>query len=632
MLTYIYDISKGVQMALNISTLAGTVIGQLGFGILADVYGRKRMYGLELLIIIVSTVGVAMSSEGAAGSMSLIGWLIAWRFFLGIGIGGDYPLSAVITSEFAPTKNRGRMLAAVVFMQPCGYLIATVVSIIALEAYKSDMPSISGTANCQSNDACRRAVDSVWRWIVGFGAVPAAIAIFSRFTLPESPRYTIEVLNRPDEAWEDVNEIQDNFSGSWEDTEIQIVSDENHPIADEVHISPSPDPSMARLSPNFTGNGLLLPDNAISASSTAVANNDPISGSSLYPPVMTRDSDGSSEAEQRGSWSIYYSRLKEYFITKGYWLTLFGTSMTWAFFDFAFYIMGPNSVDVVKKVFNQPGPSEEKNVYTDLMENSWHTLIIVSIGSMLGGAGMIFLIGRFSPRTLQLFGFTILTALFITVGLIFEFMTSTSRVPLLVFLYIISMIFFEIGPNYTTYIIPAELFPTNVRCTGHGVSAAAGKLAAILIQFFAQYAPIGPYHDSDGDTGVKWFGFAIIIFAGFMVIGAVLTQLLTPETRKKDGSNRPLEELEYVGKHWGMEDEICFHHTSSENNPENRTIHALLLPFSFLYHCFRCLGHPSHNVEEEQHEPKQEEHHGNTSGYEMRTTPMSNTTTNVGYQ
>jgi len=47
---------------------------------------------------------------------------------------------------------------------------------------------------------------------------------------------------------------------------------------------------------------------------------------------------------------------------------------------------------------------------------------------------------------------------------------------------------------------------------------------------------------------VQWFGYVIIIFAGFMILGAVATKLWIPEVRKSDGSNRPLEELEYIGK------------------------------------------------------------------------------------
>jgi len=51
-------------LLINIFTLLGSVVGQLLFGFLADFYGRTRLYGIELVLVIVSTVGVATSSYG----------------------------------------------------------------------------------------------------------------------------------------------------------------------------------------------------------------------------------------------------------------------------------------------------------------------------------------------------------------------------------------------------------------------------------------------------------------------------------------------------------------------------------------------------------------------------------------
>ena len=100
--------------AIKVATSAGTVIGQFGFGALADIVGRKRMYGLELIIIIVATLAQSLSAPSS--SMSIVGLIIFWRVIMGIGmflveirirrdayfypgIGGDYPLSSIITSE-----------------------------------------------------------------------------------------------------------------------------------------------------------------------------------------------------------------------------------------------------------------------------------------------------------------------------------------------------------------------------------------------------------------------------------------------------------------------------------------------------------------------------------------------------
>ena len=58
------------------------MIGQIGFGALADIVGRKRMYGLELIIIIFATL--AQSLSAASPAMSIVGLIIFWRVLMGI--------------------------------------------------------------------------------------------------------------------------------------------------------------------------------------------------------------------------------------------------------------------------------------------------------------------------------------------------------------------------------------------------------------------------------------------------------------------------------------------------------------------------------------------------------------------
>lgn len=72
--------------AIKVATSGGTVIGQFGFGILADLVGRKRMYGLELILIIFATLAQALSAGSAA--VDVVGVIIFWRILMGIGIGG----------------------------------------------------------------------------------------------------------------------------------------------------------------------------------------------------------------------------------------------------------------------------------------------------------------------------------------------------------------------------------------------------------------------------------------------------------------------------------------------------------------------------------------------------------------
>lgn len=85
----------------------------------------------------------------------------------------------------------------------------------------------------------------------------------------------------------------------------------------------------------------------------------------------------------------------------------------------------------------------------------------------------------------------------------------------------------NIGPNATTFLIPAEVFPTRVRGTAHGISAAAGKCGAVLTAF-----AFGSVEDAIGLSGV------LGIFSGVMALTALVT-LWIPETK-----GRTLAEIE----------------------------------------------------------------------------------------
>lgn len=100
--------------AIKLSTTAGAIVGQVVFGWLADKLGRKRMYGIELMVILAGTLGQALSSAGPALPVLLP--IIFWRVLMGVGIGGDYPLSSVITAEFATVKWRGALMNSVFAM------------------------------------------------------------------------------------------------------------------------------------------------------------------------------------------------------------------------------------------------------------------------------------------------------------------------------------------------------------------------------------------------------------------------------------------------------------------------------------------------------------------------------------
>ncbi|KZO99325.1 MFS general substrate transporter [Calocera viscosa TUFC12733] len=176
------SLGAAADLGLKVATPIGNLFGQTLFGWMADVYGRKKMYGIELVIIITATVVQAMAAQGPNTAVTITGVLIFWRFIMGVGIGGDYPLSAVITSEFAATRIRGRMMTAVFAGQGLGTLAATVVAIICVAAFRGRI-----------EDTGAAGVDPCWRLLIGLGCVPAVFALYFRLSIPESPRFTMDV-------------------------------------------------------------------------------------------------------------------------------------------------------------------------------------------------------------------------------------------------------------------------------------------------------------------------------------------------------------------------------------------------------------------------------------------------------
>jgi PHS family inorganic phosphate transporter-like MFS transporter len=186
------------ELGVKVATPVGTLVGQFLFGWLADVLGRKRMYGIELMIMIVATFGQAVS--GNAPAVHIIGVLVVWRFIMGVGIGGDYPLSAVISSEFAASKIRGRMMTAVFAAQGWGNFAAALVAFIITAGYKNAILAEKDVTHLQS-------VDYMWRLLIGLGCVPGTIALYFRLTIPETPRFTMDIEHNIDQATADIKEV-----------------------------------------------------------------------------------------------------------------------------------------------------------------------------------------------------------------------------------------------------------------------------------------------------------------------------------------------------------------------------------------------------------------------------------------
>ena len=154
------------------------------------------MYGMELIVMIIATLNLTLGTTG--GSIEIVGVTIFWRVILGIGIGGDYPNSSVLVSEFASVRWRGAMIASVFAAQGLGAFTAALVSVLCTTGFKNSLDLIVCDVQC------RLALDMSWRIVYGIGILPALIALYFRLTIPETIRYTLDVSRNEMTAARDV--------------------------------------------------------------------------------------------------------------------------------------------------------------------------------------------------------------------------------------------------------------------------------------------------------------------------------------------------------------------------------------------------------------------------------------------
>jgi MFS family permease len=163
-----WHLTTGETSWVTGSAILGAFVGAVFFGRLADIVGRKKIYILVAAIMITGALASSLAPNFLA--------LTAARFVLGLGIGGDYPVSAVLMSEYANRDDRGRLVGLVFSMQALGLVVGPLVALGLLESHVGD--------------------ELTWRLLLAFGALPAAGVIYLRSKIPESPRFQAAMRGR----------------------------------------------------------------------------------------------------------------------------------------------------------------------------------------------------------------------------------------------------------------------------------------------------------------------------------------------------------------------------------------------------------------------------------------------------
>jgi len=158
------------------------------------------------------------------------------------------------------------------------------------------------------------------------------------------------------------------------------------------------------------------------------------------------------------------------FILKHYGTRLIGTTGSWFLFDIVFYGHGLFAGGVLESV------GVDATLQNVTLQN-----LYLSVGAIPGyylAAYTMDIIGR---RNMQLQGFIFMAIIYFIMGFAYDSIKSHSAV--FIVLYALTFFFANFGPNSTTFLIPVESYPTPLRATCHGFSAASGKTGAIVATF-----------------------------------------------------------------------------------------------------------------------------------------------------
>lgn len=411
--------------ALEISLLGSTSLiaaafGAIIFGRLADRLGRKFIYGYELIVLAIGAIASALSPN--------IVFLLIFRFILGLGIGGDYPVSATLMSEYSNRRDRGKLITLVFSMQGLGLILGPLVAIVLL---------VAGINH-----------DLTWRIMLAVGAIPALGTFYLRRHIAETPRFTLAMQGNLEDAARTVDMVTKKQNGT---NRTALAQQKNHTIASNERTAKKQAPKKSWL--------YLL----------------------LQPRYLR-------------------------------WLI--GTAGAWFLLDIAYYGTTISSPLVLKSL----------NSHADLVTNMVYTLIIFVVAALPGYIVAALTIDRLGRKWIQCFGFGMMAVAYALIAFIPAI--SSITIPFLL-IYGLSYFFTEFGPNVTTFVYPAEIFPVMVRTTAHGIAAALGKVGAFIGAFAFPFL-LTTYH----------LPGAMAAAAIVSLVGLVLTLFTLPEPNQ-----RSLEEI-----------------------------------------------------------------------------------------
>lgn len=157
---------------LTASMAVGALLGAFVGGYYTDKIGRLKMFYTNLLFFVFSAIAAALAPNYEI--------LMICRFIMGLGVGMDFPVAMAFIAEFSTSSGKTKWVGA---WQGVWYIAAICSFIILVPFYYLGH------------------IETLWRWSVGFGAVPALIVFVMRyFYMQESPLWAANNLGLKEAA------------------------------------------------------------------------------------------------------------------------------------------------------------------------------------------------------------------------------------------------------------------------------------------------------------------------------------------------------------------------------------------------------------------------------------------------
>ena len=403
------------------SALCGSILGQLVSGVLADIIGRKVIFVTTALLITIGSLGSATCIDTPSFNIYL--QIAIFRFILGFGVGGEYPLAATITSESTSAASRGKLMVSVFSMQGLGAILSSFTAICCL---------LSGYS-----------VNFSRRFVMAFGSLPVLAVFPWRLRMHETEAFSRIQLGR-------------SVGRAESTTHTQTSSSEAKKII----------PSLS----NSHNNG--------------------------HMKELT-------SAFNYCKWHVV------------------GTAFSWFLLDITFYANGLFNHVIIQAVQGKATTALEDAKYSGI-------LALISLPGYYLTYKYIDSIGR---KHIQCLGFALLSLLFASLYATSDWLHSGNNVLEkygYLSLYSFTFLFSNFGPNTTSFVIPGEIYPPEIRATIHGISAASGKLGAFIAAYAFPYLQIEQ---------------SMIVCSFISFIGLCVTYLFTPTYGEKQLENIDMQYL-----------------------------------------------------------------------------------------